>query len=53
MLLGKLGASLLENILADKGINRDGEGVFRVGYGNKRGRKPSAERQDPENKIGF
>ena len=35
MLLGTLGASLLENILASKGINRAGEGVVRAGYGNK------------------
>ena len=45
MLLGTLGASLLENILAGKGaiakrqgwgINRAGEGVIRAVYGNKR-----------------
>ena len=45
MLLGKLGASLLGNILTDKGalaksrgrgINRAGEGVVRAGYGNKK-----------------
>ena len=35
MLLGTLGASLLGNILVGKGINRAGEGVIRVGYGNK------------------
>ena len=35
MLLGTLGASLLGNILAGKGINRAGEGVIRAGYGNK------------------
>ena len=44
MLLGTLGASLLGNILAVKGINRAGErviakkqgqGVVRAGYGNK------------------
>ena len=35
MLLGTLGASLLENILVGKGINRAGEGVIRAGYGNK------------------
>ena len=33
MLLGTLGASLLGNILAGKGINRAGEGVVRAGYG--------------------
>ena len=36
MLLGALGASLLENILADKGINRAGEGIIRALYGSKR-----------------
>ena len=45
MLLGTLGASLLGNILAGKGINRAGEGIVRAGYGNKR--------QDHKNKIGF
>ena len=33
ILLGTLGASLLRNILAGKGINRAGEGVIRAGYG--------------------
>ena len=36
MLLGTLGASLLGNILAGKGINRAGEDVVRAGYGNKK-----------------
>ena len=45
MLLGTLGASLLANILAGKGINRAGEGIVRAGYGNKR--------QDYENKMIF
>ena len=35
MLLGTLGASLLGNILAGKGINRAREGGLRSGYGNK------------------
>ena len=35
MLLGTLGASLLGNILAGKGINRADEGIVRAGYGNK------------------
>ena len=48
MLLGTLGASLLGNILAGKGLNRAGEGaiakrqgqgIVRAGYGNKKGRK--------------
>ena len=45
MLLGTLGASLLGNILAGKGINRAGEGVIRAGYGNKR--------QDHKKKMDF
>ena len=36
MLLGTLGASLLGNILAGKGINRAGEGIVRAAYGNKK-----------------
>ena len=36
MLLGTLGANLLGNILAGKGINRSGKGFIRVGYGSKR-----------------
>ena len=43
MLLGLLGASLLGNILAGKGINKKGhgikrarEGIVRAGYGNKK-----------------
>ena len=46
MLLGKLGASLLGNLLTGKGvyrggkcrgrgINRGGKGIVRVGYGSK------------------
>ena len=44
MLLGTLGASLVGNILAGKGINRAGEGaivkrqgqgIVRAGHGNK------------------
>ena len=35
MLLDTLGASLLANILAGKGINKAGEGTVRAGYGNK------------------
>ena len=37
MLLGTLGANLLANILAGKGINKTGEGVIRAGYRNKKG----------------
>ena len=36
MLLGTSGASLLGNMLADKGVMRAGEGTVRVGYGSKR-----------------
>ena len=36
MLLGTLGASLLGNILAGKGMNRAGEGIVRAGHGNKK-----------------
>ena len=36
ILIGTLGASLLGNILAGKGINRAGEEIIRAGYGNKR-----------------
>ena len=39
VLLGTLGASLLGNYLTGKGINIAGEGIVRVGYGNKRGQK--------------
>ena len=31
MFLGTFGASLLGNMLADKGINRAGEGIIRAG----------------------
>ena len=33
--LGTLGASLLGNILAGKGINGVGEGIVRAGYGSR------------------
>ena len=33
MLLGKLGASLLANLLAGKGINKKGNGINRAGEG--------------------
>ena len=36
ILLGTLGASLLGNMLAGKGVTRAGEGTARVGYGSKR-----------------
>ena len=34
MLLGTLGATLLGNILAGKGMNRAGEGFIKAGYGS-------------------
>ena len=43
MILGTLGASLLGNVLAGKGINRAGEGINR--NGNKK--------QDHKNKVDF
>ena len=36
MLSGTLGASLLENLLTGRGINRAGEGVIGAGYGNNK-----------------
>ena len=36
MLLATLGASLLGNMLADKGVIREEEGPVRVDYGSKR-----------------
>ena len=52
MLLGTLGASFLGNILAGKGINKAGEGaivkrqgrgIVRAGYGNKKVRKTTTK----------
>ena len=41
MLVGTLGASLLENLLTGKGIHRagKGKGINRVGYGNNTNNK--------------
>ena len=50
MLLVTLCASLLENILAGKGINRAGEGIVRAGYGNKKVRKATTKNK---NKMDF
>ena len=36
MLLGTLGASLLGNMLASRGVLRAGEGTIRAGYGSKK-----------------
>ena len=35
MLLGTLGANLLGNMLADRGVLRAGKGTIRAGYGYK------------------
>ena len=43
MFLGTLGASLLGNISAGKGINRAGGRVIRAGYGNKKVRKTTTK----------
>ena len=54
MFLGTLGASLLGNILAGKGMNRAGEGaiakrqgqgIVRAGYGNKKVRKTTTTKK--------
>ena len=55
MLLGTLGASLLENILAGKGMNKSGEGaiakrqgrgIVTAGYRNKKVRKTLKNKMD-------
>ena len=43
MLLGTLGASLLGNTLAVKGINRARVGMVRAGYGNKKVQKTTTK----------
>ena len=53
MLLGTLGAILLGNILAEKGINRAGERIVRAGHGNKKDKKTTTRRQDHKNKWDF
>ena len=53
MLLGTLGASLLGNILAGKGINTAGEGISRAGYGNRKDQKTTTKRQDHKTKWIF
>ena len=39
MLLGILGASLLGNLLSEKGTVRAGEGILRAGYGSSNKKK--------------
>ena len=39
MLLGTLGASLLGNLLTDKGVNKKGKGIHRAGEGIVRASK--------------
>ena len=51
MLLGTLGANLLGNIIAGKGMNRAGEGIVRAGYGNKKGWKATTKAH--KNKMDF
>ena len=51
MLLGSLGASLLGNILAGKGINRAGKGIVRASYENKKRQKATTKCH--KNKIDF
>ena len=51
ILLGTLGASLLGNILAGKGIKWAGEGIARASYGNKKDRK--ATTKGHKNKMDF
>ena len=36
IILGKLGASLLGNMVTGKRLNRAGEGIIRASYGSKR-----------------
>ena len=45
MFLGTLGANLLGNILAGKGVNRAGEGIVRAGYGNEKVRKTTTKEE--------
>ena len=44
VLSGTLCSSLLGNILADKEIDRAGEGIVRAGYGNKKGQKKKQQK---------
>ena len=46
MLLDTLSATLLENILAGKGMNRAGEGIVRASYGNKKVRKATTKNKN-------
>ena len=48
MLLATLGASLLGNIVARKGMSRAGERIVRAGYGNKKIQKTTTR-----NKMDF
>ena len=51
MLLSTLGSSLLANILARKGVNRDGEGIVRAGYRYKKGRKATTKGHKDKNNF--
>ena len=52
MLLDTVGASLLGNILAGKGINRAAVGVIRAVHKNEKGGK-ATKRQNYEKKMDF
>ena len=46
VLVGTLSASLLGNILAEKGMNSAGEEIVRVGYWNKKSLKNNNKKQN-------
>ena len=51
MLLGRLGASLLGNMLAGKVLIKAGEGTIRVGYGSKRSSLKNFDSSSSFNKL--
>ena len=51
MLLGTLGAILLGNILAGKGVNSAGEGVIIAGYGNEKGQKGTTKGHESKKNL--
>ena len=51
MLLGRLGASLLGNMLADKVLIKAGEGTIRAGYGSKRSSLKNFDSSSSFNKL--
>ena len=42
-----------KNVSEEKKSKRQGRGIVRAGYGNKKGRKATAKRQDHKNKMDF